>query len=335
MDDLLLYGVVGWDINTLDSVRAIKAAKGKKMSARINSPGGSVWEGLAIAAAIRDHGKVETHVDGLAASMGSVLFVSGTVRTMTKGSRLMIHNPSSMAGGEAKDLRKEADVLDDIAADMAKMYAEASGGKLTPEAARKLMDDETWFSAEEAVAVGLADRVEGQAQAYAKIPTTMQFRNIPEDIRMEDTTTENKPGLFDRLLAKLAPTDRTAELETARAELIEAEGALIDASAKLTEANAALETERTAHAAAIAAKDAEHLAALTAAVEAAKIEGAQNATAQMLKGNSPEPLPHAEPGEGELTGSATERWNALRAAGRYEEAGQVWAKHKTQILKGE
>lgn len=127
MDDLLLYGVVGWDINALDSVRAIKKAKGKAMSARINSPGGSVWEGLAIATAIREHGDVSTHVDGLAASMGSVLFVSGKTRSMARGSRLMIHNPSSMAAGEADDLRKEADVLDNIADDMAQIGEQYSG----------------------------------------------------------------------------------------------------------------------------------------------------------------------------------------------------------------
>ena len=335
MDDLLLYGVVGWDINALDSVRAIKSSKGKAMSARINSPGGSVWDGLAIAAAIREHGKIETHVDGIAASMGSVLFVSGTVRTMTKGSRLMIHNPSAVAGGEAKDLRKEADVLDNIAGDIAQMYADVSGGKLTPEAARKLMDDETWFSAEEAVAIGLADRVEGQATAYAKIPTTMQVRNLPEDIRMENTTTEPKPSLLDRMLAALTPSAPTAELDTIRAELTEASGALVDAVAKLSEANATLEAERTAHAASVEALTAEHAAALSSAVEAAKIEGAQSATAQMLQANSPAPLPHVELEAGEPTGTATERWNALRAAGRYEEAGNVYAEHHTAILKGE
>ncbi len=331
MDDLLLYGVVGWDINAMDSVRAIKKAKGKAMSARINSPGGSVWEGLAIATAIREHGDVSTHVDGLAASMGSVLFVSGKTRSMARGSRLMIHNPSSMAAGEADDLRKEADVLDNIADDMAQMYADASGGKLSKERARELMDAETWFSADEAVAVGLADRVEGKAAAFAKIPASMHYTNIPEDIRMEDHTTEQKPSLVDRMLAALTPSSSVkAELDAARAELAEATGALTESVAKLAEANAALESAKAGHAAELERIAADH----AKAIEAAKIEGAQEATAQMLKGNAPAPLPHAEPGEGEPTGTATERWNALRAAGRYEEAGKLYSEHRNTILEG-
>ena len=330
MDDLLLYGVVGWDISALDSVRAIKSEKGKSMTARINSPGGSVWEGLAIAAAIRDHGDVETHVDGLAASMGSVLFVSGSSRVMAKGSRLMIHNPSSMAGGEAKDLRKEADVLDDIATDMAQMYADASKGKLTAEQARELMDAETWFSADEAVAVGLADRVEGQAVAFAKIPTTMHYNNIPKEVTMSTEAPEQKLSLIDRMVSALTVGgSQKAELETVRAELTEATGALSEAAAKLVEASAALESVKADHAAELERIAAEHATAL----EAARVEAAQAAVAQVLQATAPEPLQHQEP-EGE-SGSPTARWNSLRALGKYDEAGALYATHRDAILRGE
>ncbi|MCH9834658.1 Clp protease ClpP, partial [bacterium] len=112
MSDLMIYGAIGWDVNALDTVREISKAKGKPMNVRVNSPGGDVWEGLAIANALREHGNADTFVDGIAASMGSVIFLAGKKRTMASGTRLMIHNPTSFAGGESKDMRKEADVLD-------------------------------------------------------------------------------------------------------------------------------------------------------------------------------------------------------------------------------
>ncbi|MBK9580330.1 MAG: Clp protease ClpP [Fibrobacteres bacterium] len=170
MPDLLIYGAIGWDVSAIDTVREISKARGQSLNVRVNSPGGYVWEGLAIANAIRGHGSASTFVDGLAASMGSVIFLAGSRRVMAEGSRLMIHNPTSFAGGESDDLRKEADVLDGIADDMAQMYSDATGGKVSKKKCIEMMDAETWLGPAEAVEMGFAHAVEGRATAWAKIP---------------------------------------------------------------------------------------------------------------------------------------------------------------------
>lgn len=323
MSDLLLYGAVGWDINALDAVREISKAKGEKLTIRVNSPGGYVWEGLAIASAIQRHGNATTHVDALAASMGSVIFLAGKKRLMATGSRLMIHNPTSFAGGDAADLRSEADVLDGIADDMAKMYSDSTGGKVSVEQAREMMDAETWLSPDEAVALGFAHGIEGKAAAFAKIPETMHFKNAPKEIaQMSEPNTE--PSLVERMLAKVTgTTEIKAELAKAEGALSEAVAKLADAEGRANEAVAALEAERTAHA-----------AALAEAVAAAKIEGAQEFAAQNLKASAPEGLPHVEEGMETFT-THSAKWDELRAAGKYEQAGEYYSKHKNSILRGE
>lgn len=322
-NDLMIYGTIGWDVNALDSVRAISEAKGEPLNVRVNSPGGYVWEGLAIANAIKAHGNVSTTVDALAASMGSVIFLAGKKRVMASGSRLMIHNPASMAAGESADLRKEADVLDGIAADMALMYSEATGGKVSVEDARSMMDAETWLSPEQAVELGFAHGIEGKRTAFAKIPETMKYRNAPKEVMQMSTENPEAPGLLDRMMAKLTGTEQM------RAELAQAEAALVDATARIS----AAEARATTAEAALAAAKAEHVAALESAVAAARIEGAQENQKQVLKAAAPNPVPHVEESTESFT-THSAKWDALRASGDHAAAGKYFEAHRNQILAG-
>lgn len=344
MSEILLYGVVGGEIDAAQSVATIRALGKKSAKIRLNTPGGIVWDGNAIAEAVHEHGGIDTHIDALAASMGSVIFLRGKTRTMAPRSRLMIHNPASFVFGDAKTLRKEADALDSIGIDFAQFYADATDGKISREEALQMMDEETWFTAEQAVALGFAHSVTGSATACAHIPATMQFRNIPKGLAtMSTETQEAKPSLLQSILARVGVGAKTneidsarAELATTQAELFEAQGAIVDAVAKITEAEAraseavaALATAKAEHAAEVEGLKAAHIAAL----EAAKIEGEQSATAQMLKDNGPEPLPHQEEVEG-APSTHTAKWNALRAAGKHAEAGEYYSKHKSAIFQG-
>lgn len=319
-NDLMIYGAIGWDVDALSAVRHISDARGQSLSVRVNSPGGYIWEGLAIANAVKAHGNVTTTVDALAASMGSVVFLAGSRRVMASGSRLMIHNPTCFAGGESDDLRKEADVLDGIAADMAAMYSEVTGGKVSVEEAARMMDEETWLSPEQAVEMGFAHAIEGKATAFAKIPETMKYRNAPKEVASMSAETPEAPGLLDRMMAKLTGTEQVrAELAQAEAALAESVGRISAAEARATTAEAALEAAK-----------AEHVAAL----EAARIEGAQANQKANLQGAAPAPLAHVE----ENTETATThsaKWDALRAAGDHEAAGKYLAAHRNQILAGE
>jgi chromosome segregation ATPase len=262
---------------------------------------------------------------------------------MAAGTLLMVHNPWSMAGGNADDLRKEADVLDVIASEMSKLYAAASNGKLSEKEARKLMDDETWLTAEEAMAIGLVHAVEGKAKAVAAIDRNRHaYRNIPKGLTMEENTPAPKAGLLDTILAKLgggteALAAKESEIATLRAEASEASAALVDAVAKIADFQAQAEAARaeaTAAQAALAAKDGEIEAMKTehaAALEEARIVGGQEIVAQVLNASGPEPLPHVETVEG---AGPTAKWNDLRAAGKYAEAGEHFATHRKSILAG-
>lgn len=124
---------------------------------RINCPGGSAFDGIAILNLLRAHpATVTAVVDGIAASAASIIAVGCDETIMSPGAQLMIHNPSAGAWGEAADLQKVVGGLNSLQSSMASLYAEAAGdGSLEDWAA--VMEAETWYTAAEAVAAGLAD----------------------------------------------------------------------------------------------------------------------------------------------------------------------------------
>lgn len=142
-------------------VRALKSIDSDRITVRINSSGGNVFDAIAMANALRDHpAVVTTIVDGLAASAASFIATAGDEVVMNRNSEMMIHNPKAAAAGGSDDLRSLADRLDAVRDNIASMYVARAGGSV--EQWRQVMDAETWFSAEEAVAAGLADRVSEQ-----------------------------------------------------------------------------------------------------------------------------------------------------------------------------
>lgn len=145
---------------------------------RIDSPGGDVFGGRAMAQAIREYsGKVVAHVDGLAASAASYVAIACDEVRMAEGSFFMIHKAWTLAMGNADDFRKDADLLDKIDASIAQSYAAKSGGDHDWLA---MMASESWFDAQEAIDIGLADilstsqkaqnRKDWDLSAYANAP---------------------------------------------------------------------------------------------------------------------------------------------------------------------
>ncbi|MBL3587731.1 Clp protease ClpP, partial [Rhodovulum sulfidophilum] len=147
-------------------VREALARFDADVTLRVNSPGGSPYEGEAIRAALEAHpGRVTVIVSGLAASAASLMIMSADRIEMTAGSFLMIHNPSRGLYGTAAELRKEADELDKLARVYASVYASRSGRAV--EDVMALMNAETFFGPEDAVAAGFADAVSGTAPEIA------------------------------------------------------------------------------------------------------------------------------------------------------------------------
>lgn len=160
------------------------------LEVHINSGGGDVWDGISIKNAIETHsGHVTTVVDGIAASIASVIAQAGAERVMMPGSMLMIHEAFTYAAGNAAELAKTAQTLDEVSENLAALYARSAGG--TAEQWRAAMKEETWYTADQAVEAGLADRVgDGQAAlpvgfdvaAFADVPGRIaaQLRTLPQ-----------------------------------------------------------------------------------------------------------------------------------------------------------
>lgn len=131
----------------------------------INSPGGDVFDGIAILNALRAHkGAVTTIVDGLAASAASFIAQAGAKRIVARNAELMIHDASGLCVGNAKDMAEMTTMLERVSDNIASVYAERSQRGDTA-SWRAAMGAETWYSAQEAVDAGLADVVDGAQEA--------------------------------------------------------------------------------------------------------------------------------------------------------------------------
>lgn len=158
--ELLIYDVIGWWPNDADTLaRTLKDLDADEIKVRINSPGGSVFDGFALYNALRSHSAtVTTVVEGLAASAASIIALAGDRVVMRPASELMIHEAWTFADGSAADMRKVADMLDSINNTVAGIYASKAG---TPDDMwREAMRVETWFTPGEALEAGLVDAVE-------------------------------------------------------------------------------------------------------------------------------------------------------------------------------
>lgn len=186
--DVYIEGVIGKGKDQVSAAMVreqIAAAAGAtELRVHINSEGGSVTEGGAIYNALRAfQGRKVAIVEGLAASMASVILMACDERVVSKGSFVMIHNPSGGAEGEAKDLRSTADLLDKMRGELLDIYESATDierGEL-----EKMLDAETYFTAEEAVEAGIADRVEGGMTASIKLDAVARLNpsKLPEALR--------------------------------------------------------------------------------------------------------------------------------------------------------
>lgn len=151
---------------------------------RINSPGGEVFDGIAIANTLRNHSaKVVAHIDGIAASAASVVAMAGDRIRVGSNALVMIHNPMAGVMGGAADLRAAADLLDKVRGQILDAYARHS--KAGAEQLGAWMDAETWFTGAEAVEAGLAHEVTGGVSVaalagHAGLLCKLGCRKVPE-----------------------------------------------------------------------------------------------------------------------------------------------------------
>ena len=206
---LYLYDPIDsmWGISPSDVVAALGGLGDvDSITLHINSPGGDVFDALAILNTLRQHpARVDAVVEGIAASAASFIAAGVDSLTMADQAMLYVHDAWGMTVGNAADHRDMADVLDKISDNIAAVYAAKAGGDV--EAWRQTMRDEAWYTGAEAVAAGLADEATTTDTAAAPaashhgwtaamIPTTTQLRPVAalqEGPSMTTTTTTTQP----------------------------------------------------------------------------------------------------------------------------------------------
>jgi ATP-dependent Clp protease protease subunit len=160
--EMFVYGQIGpadWGFIGADSiVEGLGMLGDGPISVRVNSPGGSVDEAVAAVENLRRHGgEVTVSVDALAASAATLFLVSGFKVTAAPRAMVMIHQPHTIAIGDASAMRKTADILDKYSETLVDAYAakmDASRDEILA-----MVAEETWFTAKEALAIGLVDEV--------------------------------------------------------------------------------------------------------------------------------------------------------------------------------
>ena len=164
--DIYVYDVIDpfWGASANALIQALTAAAGQPVTLHINSPGGDVFEARAMAAAVAGYaGDIEACIDGVCASAATYLALAAKTVSMVDGALLMVHNSWTLAYGDKTDLRSTADLLDKIDGTIVADYMRKT--KAPAEQVKTWMDAETWFTAQEALAVGFIDEIEPNTQA--------------------------------------------------------------------------------------------------------------------------------------------------------------------------
>ncbi len=181
-----------------------KLDRNERLTVYIDSPGGDVFQGTAIRNQIAQwEAGADVVVLGLAASAASYIATAGEKVSMAEGSMMMVHDPWTMAVGNAADMRKSADMLDQIAENIVGAYVAKSGK--SAKAVREAMLAETWLAPDQAIEFGLAnEKLPEPARAYT-IPAAFGFKHPPQP------TEQPKQRAVNHLATRQRHLDRTLD----------------------------------------------------------------------------------------------------------------------------
>lgn len=183
--EILIYEEIGgWGISAQRFARDLKALGDiSRIDLRIHSPGGDVFEGMAIYNLLDSHpATVDVYIDGLAASMASVIAMAGDTIYMPENAMMMVHKPWGIQGGDADEMRRYADLLDKVEDNLVSAYVKKTGK--TADEIKALLKEETWMGGREAVAAGFADKTTESLTAAAHLTSKrmQEFQNMPDSL---------------------------------------------------------------------------------------------------------------------------------------------------------
>ena len=185
--EISIYDEIGfWGVTAQSFSKDLKALGNnlKQINLHIHSPGGNVFDGIAIYNLLKNHpANVTVYIDGLAASMASVIAMAGNEVIIPENAMMMIHKPWGIQGGDAEDMRKYADLLDKVENTLIPAYASKTGK--TPEELAEMLSAETWLNGKECVEQGFADKLAEPLVAMASIKSRKleDFENMPKAIK--------------------------------------------------------------------------------------------------------------------------------------------------------
>ncbi|HWL70421.1 MAG TPA: head maturation protease, ClpP-related [Geminicoccus sp.] len=224
--EVMIYDDIGmWGLRAKDFIEEVKALGDlDKITVGINSYGGEVFDGLAIYNFLnRQKGEVVIRVDGLAASIASVIAMAGDEIIMPENAMMMIHDPSGLVWGRADDMREMADVLDKMKGSLISAYRDKSG--MEDEEIAQLMRNETWLDAADAKKRGLADTISKPVSITNRADLGDRFSNVPAALACVDGPRGESadPPASEDIMAddkKTPPADgaKPADLDAAIAE---------------------------------------------------------------------------------------------------------------------
>ncbi|OBU07429.1 ClpP-like prohead protease/major capsid protein fusion protein [Morganella psychrotolerans] len=184
--NIYIYDEIGsWGITAKQFSKELLALGAlRDIHLHIHSPGGDVFDGIAIYNQLKGHdAKITVYIDGLAASMASVIAMAGDTVIMPENAMMMIHKPWGGAAGNADEIRDYADLLDKVENVLIPAYV-AKTGKPAEEIAA-MLESETWMNGDECLSLGFADQVTDPVQAMARITSkrTEDFIAMPQDLK--------------------------------------------------------------------------------------------------------------------------------------------------------
>ncbi len=192
--EIFIYDEIGiWGIDAKRFVQDLNDLDVSHIDLRINSPGGSVFEGNAIYNALKRHpAEITSHIDSLAASMASVIALAGNAVNMAANGLYMIHEVAGGVWGTSSEMRKTADLIDKLAMSIVNAYADKTG--MDTKEIEQAMQDETWYSAQEALDAGFIDNITEELQIAACFDLDRYgYRNMPQCLPFKAVAEEPDP----------------------------------------------------------------------------------------------------------------------------------------------
>lgn len=218
MADLFLSGFVGEEITGQVVKNFLMSTDDPDITVYINSPGGIVYEGMEVYNLLRASGRhIKTVITGLAASMGSIIFLAGDERIAMSGTFYMVHNPSGFVWDNANAMKKEAALLEKIQSEMASIYKERTHISDIEE----YMNQESWFNASEMSELGIvnSEEIPQLENIFAQSNKKGEEMAITEEMKAKMAKLEAENAALKEQQEEAEFNERMAALEASNAQM--------------------------------------------------------------------------------------------------------------------